>query len=182
MKDGHTAANRLGASNDSGPYARSDTHTCTPAINSASASSLVRSSCMRPHGHGMCWQGPGIFGSAEAACASPKSVPSARIPLQEQQEQEQARQLALQPYLVGASKRGVIRESRHSKRVRRDILAAARDRERWVHHVGAHSPRRSRRACSSGRVPQHSLRLGVAAVAHAAAYCTCLQQRCGADK
>ena len=43
------------------------------------------------------------------------------------EEEERERALALAPYRVGAPKQGVIGESRHSKRLRRDVFAAAKD-------------------------------------------------------
>ena len=47
------------------------------------------------------------------------------------QEQRQ-RSVALAPYLVTAPKRGVIGNSRYAQRLRREIVQASRDKERYV--------------------------------------------------
>ena len=49
-------------------------------------------------------------------------------PLQEQRQ----RSVALAPYLVTAPKRGVIGNSRYAQRLRREIVQASRDKERYA--------------------------------------------------
>ena len=75
-------------------------------------------------------------GAATAAhsAAQPPRGPSPRLPAAAAAEQEEKeRNAALKPFVVAAPKRGIIGNSRYAVALRREIVAASRDKGRCAH-------------------------------------------------